>query len=64
MEEMKASIIRTRGQIAETNVEHPDYKQTYFERYLEARRQAGLKNAEDNTNNFIKFMVDDIDIGF
>lgn len=64
MEEMKASIIKTRTQIADTEAEHTTYKDSYFERYMEARREAGLKDERSSADNFIRFMVDDIDIGF
>lgn len=64
MDEAKASIIKTRAHVAETEAANPEYKASYFERYMEARRKAGLKNEEQNADNFIKYMVNDIDLGF
>lgn len=64
MDEMKASIIRARKQVADAEAENPTYKNDYFERYMQARRDAGLKDEKGSADNFIRYMVEDIDIGF
>ena len=61
MEQMKQSIIRTRQEISEMNEKFPDYKDRYFEHYMKARRDAHIP---DDDNSFIKFMLEDADLGF
>ena len=39
----------------------PELKDVYFNKYIEARRQAGLSTDKiDAGNNFIKYMVEDL----
>ena len=66
MEEVKNIIIKTRKEIENLDKEFPEYKDNYYEKYMDARRKAGLKDEskEDSQSNFIKFMVEDVDLGF
>lgn len=63
MNEMKESIIKTRKELADLETADPTYKENYFKKYMEARAQAGL-STDAHGDNFIKFMVEDADLGF
>lgn len=58
MKEVRDVIIKTRKELVEMDEKYPDYREKYFTKYMDARKQAGL----DTTNvqdNFMKFMVED-----
>ena len=41
------------------------YETSYYEKYMDARRQAGIKETtEDSQVNFIKYMVEDAPLDF
>ena len=63
LEEMKDIIIKTRNEIEELDKQNDDYKKKYFDKYMQARRESGLYDKQ-NEDNFIKFMVEDADLGF
>lgn len=63
LNEMKEIILNTRREIEELDSTNPDFKNTYFAKYQEARAQAGL-STEQHADNFVKFMVEDADLGF
>ena len=56
MDEMKQSIIKTREEIAELDDENPDYLSSYREKYMNARRDAGLK---DDDASFLSYLGDE-----
>ena len=56
MDEMKQSIIKTREEIAELDEENPDYLSSYREKYMSARRDAGLK---DDDASFLSYLGDE-----
>lgn len=64
MVEVKEFIIKARKDIEELEVEHSDYKDTYYQKYMDARKDAGIKDDANSKDNFIKFMVEDADLGF
>lgn len=65
MAEIKDIIIRTRDTVSEMDIEHPNFKDSYYQKYMEARKTAGIKESEeDSQSNFIKYMVEDVDLGF
>ena len=65
MTEIKDIIIRTRQVLKELDEEFPDYQNSYYEKYMQARKDAGLKESKmDADANFIKFLVEDVDLGF
>ena len=65
MAEVKDIIIKTRGVVEELDKEFPDSKDSYYEKYMQARRDAGLKETKEYADsNFIKFLVEDADLGF
>ncbi len=61
MEEMKRNIIKAREEIKHLRSENEDYHAQYFKRYMDAREKAGLPNTDDS---FIKYMAEDLDLGF
>ena len=65
MDEMKATIIKTRDQIAEMEKDSDEYAKNYFKKYCDARSESGLDNSA-NQDTFMKFLVEDkdVDIGF
>ena len=65
MAEVKDILIKTRKIVEDLDEKFPDYKDSYYEKYMQARRDAGLKDSkEDADSNFIKFLVEDVDLGF
>lgn len=65
MTELKDIIFKTRLSLTELDDAHPDYKNTYFDKYMEARTNAGIKeSSEEAQDNFIKYLVQDADLGF
>lgn len=63
MEEMKSIIIKTRKQIEEMEAESNEYAKDYFKKYCDARSESGLDNTP-NQDTFMKFLVEDVDLGF
>lgn len=65
METIKENIIKAREDIASLNDEYPDFKDTYYEKYMDARKESGLtETTEESQDNFIKFMVEDAPLPF
>jgi hypothetical protein len=65
MAEVKGIILKTRQVIAELDETHPTFRDSYYEKYMQARKDAGIKEDEKDTQaNFIKFLVEDADLGF
>jgi hypothetical protein len=64
LENMKSIIIKTRAEITEMDAQNPDFTKEYFERYMKARRDAGIPDDQNTEENFVKYMVEDIDLGF
>ena len=62
---MKDSIIKTRKEIKEMDSQNEQYKKEYFNRYKQARKDSGLdESKEDLEGSFMKYMVEDVDLGF
>lgn len=64
LNEVRNIIIRTREEVSQMDAKNPEYKDQYFEKYMEARRNAGLKDSERDQDNFIKYMVEDVVLDF
>ena len=64
--EIKDIIVKTRDQIVKLDAEYPDFKDKYFEKYMKARSDAGLKETSEETSksNFISFMVEEKPLPF
>lgn len=60
MDEVRGIIIRTRKQLADLDIEHPEFRQNYFKKYQDARKKSGLDDkVRNDQDNFIKYMVED-----
>ena len=64
LEDMKKIIIRTREDIRRMDEENADFSAQYFDRFMKARRDAGIPEGHNTEENFVKYMVEDIDLGF
>ena len=66
MEEIREILINTRQKIEEHDERNPEFQDNYFEKYKEARIAAGIdvNNEENVEDNFMKFLVEDADLGF
>lgn len=63
LQQMAGLIARARHEIEELDKSHPELKDIYFNKYLEARKQAGLSHDRiEAGQNFIKYMVEDVTI--
>ena len=61
MKEVRDILVKTRGELEDLDKEYPDYRDKYFEKYMDARKTAGFEGnkAPEGQDNFIKFMVED-----
>jgi len=60
MEEIRDIIIKTRKEVIDLDNEYPEFKNTYYEKYMAARQEAGIKESKDDSQgNFIKFLVEE-----
>ena len=65
MEETKNIILRTRQQIADMDLQHPNLKDEYMEHYLNTAKECGIDKATDNMAVMIKnYIGRDPDLGF
>jgi len=60
LDEMKATILKTRDEISEMDTENEDYKQQYLDRYYSARKEAGL-GVDDS---YLKYLESEAELGF
>ena len=61
MNEMKNNIVKARAELKELRELNEDYHAKFYERYMEARKKSGLPDSDDS---FIKYMCEDLDLGF
>lgn len=65
MKEVKDVVIKTRQQLKELDENHPTFQNSYYEKYMKARRDAGIKESkEESEKNFMKFLVEDAPLDF
>lgn len=65
MAEVKDIIIKTRAQLLDLDNQYPEFNNTYYEKYMKARTDAGISTEpKESQDNFIKFLVEDADLGF
>ena len=63
--ELKDKIILARADIVEMREESEDYHKNYFQRYMDARIEAGVKETpEESEENWMKYMVEDAVLDF
>jgi hypothetical protein len=63
IDEMKAIIIKSRSDIEELEKADSSHSENYFKKYCEAREKSGLDNSNIK-DSFMKFLVEDVDLGF
>ena len=64
LNKMKDVIVKTRLDIIEQDGLHPDFNTKHYDRYMTARKDAGLSDDMNTEDNFIKYLCEDIDLGF
>jgi len=65
IEKVKAIIISARAEILQMEAENPQFKDELFENFKSARTQSGITtDSETMKNTFVKFLCQDIDLGF
>lgn len=63
VEQMRGLIAKARHEINELDKTNPELKENYMNKYIEARKQAGLPVDKHTTDtSFIRFMVEDVSI--
>ncbi len=63
MQELKQLIFDTDGEIKTLDASDPSYKENYFERYMEARKDSGFNDEMiQNSDTFMKYLGDDINL--
>lgn len=59
MDQMKTNIIKAREEIDAMDLEDSNYRLDYFERYMTARRQAGLAEQTPDSSTFMNYLGED-----
>lgn len=60
IKEIKDIIVRTRKEIEKLEEDKSDYKEKYYDKYMNARKESGFKDTpEEMETNFLKFLVED-----
>jgi hypothetical protein len=61
LKEMVVLIAKARREIEDMDKEDPTLKETYYNKYVEARRQSGLPTDRNSTDqSFMKYLVEDL----
>jgi hypothetical protein len=60
IKEIKELVIAARKTVAEMDVTYPEFQATYYKKYMDARKEAGIKESSEDADNFIKFLVQDV----
>jgi hypothetical protein len=61
--EVEAALKSARDRLREIDAENPEFKDTFFEHYMNARKQANIKD-EEIEQSFIRYMMNDIVLPF
>ena len=63
LKEVREIILTTRRTLEKIDKENPEFKDKYFEKYMDARKKSGLdEKIRDVQDNFMKYMVEDVHI--
>ena len=63
MKEIKEIILSSRNSILKLDEEYPEFKDIYLEKYMNARKEVGFKDSEEDLKtSFLSFLVKDIDL--
>ena len=60
MDEVRTILRQTKKTLDEMDTEFPDFQGQYFQKYMDARRSAGFDDSKITTDNFMKFLVEDV----
>lgn len=61
IKQMHTLIAKARHEIEQLDRDHPELKDKYFDKYIDARRKAGLPvDQASNEDNFMKYLVEDL----
>jgi hypothetical protein len=58
MKEIEEILVKTNKELTELDESHPDFKDNFYNKYMDARRKAGLKDTDES---FIQYMCDDLE---
>lgn len=60
IKEIKGIILRTRKEILQLEKENDEYKDKYYDKYMNARKESGFKDTKEEMDaSFMKFLVED-----
>lgn len=59
MNEVRGILLKTRKELEKLDDEHPDFRDTYVQKYMDARKASGFQDEAGVQDNFIRFMVED-----
>ena len=63
LKEVREIILKTRLSLSNMDEDYPEFKDKYFEKYMDARKKSGLdEKVRDAQDNFMKYMVEDVSI--
>ena len=63
LKEVREIILKTRVSLSNMDEDYPEFKDKYFEKYMDARKKSGLdEKVRDAQDNFMKYMVEDVSI--
>ena len=61
LQQMCGLIAKSRHEIEELDKVYPELKTTYFQKYMDARKQAGLSSSKvEQDQSFMKYLVEDL----
>jgi hypothetical protein len=62
IDEIKELVIKARKEVAELDQNHPSFQNNYFQKYMDARKEAGIREEtkEEQKSNFMRFLVEDV----
>lgn len=59
LKEIKGIIIKTRARLEEMEEENSEFREKYYDKYMKARTDAGLKDDSKTEESFMRFLVED-----
>lgn len=63
--EVKKSLIKTREVLKEMNIEYPEFIDRYYDKYMDARREAGYTpDPVKDKESFMAYLVEDVKLDF
>jgi hypothetical protein len=64
LEKVQAAILKSRADIARMDAENPEYAKEHLDRYMAARKAAGIPDEATTEENYMRYLVEDVDLGF